>query len=822
MSLKSKLWIGTLLLTSTAVFAAPAVEAPIIAKLKDVRDQLHAETYTAEERQLVADQAYMFINNMYVHRELKIKDFGPSADAVSRLKDIRLKAKNLSDVEFHTAMQLIFRDLRDNHTNYIAPLPLRCSYVIAPMVFRDVVEDGQVKIIFERLARIAADVPGDIQNAKPLDELVAVDGMPIREYMKNEILPNSMGANDSAQIVYGLMNHTIRSLSSLPVPAKDTITYTLKGSSGATYEIKTDLLAIVNEASCAEEAKKESARADRRIKFSNNENPTVKVWKKFAAPEEITPFDDNPLNEIAKIADLSTPAGKITFMKLFSFMPESSSIESLVHSVKVALVERRDQSDALIIDLRGNGGGAVKLAEELVQLFTPSVVEPMPVRMLPNDLNLNVFLRSNGGSHNGWTQDVEDALTAHAAFTKPRVLTTAREANRFGQVWFKPVIVLTDAACYSACDLFAAGMQDHGAATIIGTHPSTGAGGANVMEYRNFSAVFGAAGQANPFTPLPGSQAFRVSWRQTVRVGKNAGALIEDRGVIPDIVIHYTRDDLATGASKALMHSVRREVEKLLPRYKSSIKLASSVRIENGKAAKWSEEVKGVDTLDVMLAGKLVKSYKVSASGQNLDIQLDTVGTWESKRFDLVGKQSGKIAFRVVREIFWRGEDVVVGSDNLIEDFTKELKYIKTFVAEGKAEDAWQTSEGTLRVGKGPKYHPSIVSEAFLPLDLTQTTDPVAFVFNLALESEDGMDTFNLIERNTETGEEKYIITLDGNYDMGRQFFGYPLNKEKKHVEMVLEFESDENWNMTGPVVRALGIAIDKSKRPDERNVNFE
>lgn len=825
---------------SSMLFAAPrtknrrtaSADSLTVTTLKDARPQLHAPAYTAQERQLVADQAYFLLSNTYVHRDLKIKEFGPSADAIARLKDIKAKASSMNDDEFHTAMQLIFRDLHDHHTNYIAPLPLACSYVISPMSFRDVVENNQLKLVFQRLTRIGEQVPGEHHNAKPLDELVAVNGIPLKgqgskagSFIK-DLLANSMGANTSAELVYGLMTHTVRNLSELPVPADDTIVYTLQDSAGKTYDIHANYYAIVNEPNCVKAAKKQlSEDLPPRVRFvRGEENTVVRDYKRFAEPEVIAPFSDDPLSEVGGIQDVKVSQGSLTYLRLESFMPENASVESIVQRIKEELIARRDSSLGLLIDIRQNGGGAIKLAEELTQLFTPAVIQPMPVSLLPTQVNLDMFVKSNGGSQNGWSQDVTTAMRSGARLTSPRVLTTPSEANRFGQVWFKPVVVMTDAACYSACDLFAAAMQDHAAATIVSAYPTTGAGGANVMDARYFRAVF--AGGNNPFKALPEGQGMRVSWRQTVRTGKNAGKLIEDRGVLSDVRIPYTRADLSEKTpSVNFLSASARELLKLVPSYKSSIKLASSVRMNNGDTAHWSEQVAGVSSIDVMLDGKLVKSFPVTSNsrGGNVDIVLDGIkGNWENKRFDVVGKVSGKTAFRVVRELFWRGEEIKVTGSFQDQFEGNTPKYVKTFVSQGSQDDRWQVANHMLRVGKGPKYNSSVVTEAFMPLDLSNVNGNAVFFFNAALQSEDGMDIFSIIQRDTETGEEKYFTTLDGVFDMKDQLMGFPIDSNKKHVEMVFVFESDENWNMIGPIVRVMGVQTEaQASRTQQLNPLF-
>jgi len=56
--------------------------------------------------------------------------------------------------------------------------------------------------------------------------------------------------------------------------------------------------------------------------------------------------------------------------------------------------------------------------------------------------------------------------------------------NQLGQRYQGPVAIIIDALCYSTTDIFAAGFQDHQIGPLIGTSGNTGAGGANVWDYR--------------------------------------------------------------------------------------------------------------------------------------------------------------------------------------------------------------------------------------------------------------------------------------------------------------------------------------------------
>jgi C-terminal processing protease CtpA/Prc len=114
--------------------------------------------------------------------------------------------------------------------------------------------------------------------------------------------------------------------------------------------------------------------------------------------------------------------------------------------------------------------------------------------------------------------------------------------NNIGQKYQGPVLLVTDAMCYSTTDIFAAGFQDHRIGTVLGVDDNTGAGGANVWEYRFIADLFGN-GKQFPAS-LPGDASFRFAVRRVTRIGPNTGVLLEDLGVRPDKRHYLTRRDV--------------------------------------------------------------------------------------------------------------------------------------------------------------------------------------------------------------------------------------------------------------------------------------
>lgn len=790
----------------TPIVASSTEETMDIRPLEKARDDLKPKAYTVEERETVAKQALMMMSELYVHRELKIKDFGAGSDPVPRLQDMVKRAADMNDDEFHVAMQKIFLDLHDHHTNYMAPMPLRCSYVLAPLAFADVYDNGKLKVIVKNRTRLLKDKTPETETVKPGDELVAVNGVSAAKLIE-EGKKSSGGANDDAMTVGAIRNMSLLSLAQNPMPKDNKLTYTLKRD-GSEYTVDTAYYAAVNIPGCAEEADSEAVKkVSIKREMLRAENPNVRIYNDLVAPEKAAPFSDDEKLPVGQFYMVNTPAGKIAKFDLETFMPDGdASADSVIHQVRLKLEKAQTDAAALIIDMRGNGGGLILLAEGLTQLFTPNNIDSMPVRFLPNQLNLDTFIKANQGNENGWSQDAKDGMASRAKYTKPRTITSKDAANRYGQVWFKPVVVLTDANCYSACDLFAAAMQDHNAATIIGTHATTGAGGANVMSYDIFKLIFDQSEGDNPFVKLPGKQSMRVSWRQTIRVGKNAGELIENAGVKSDVTVRYVTEDVVGGESRVLMREVHKAIDQIIPRYKSSIALASSLKQPNGKPAAWTETVKGVDTVEVVRAGEVIASYTTDNNGQNVDIKLDSLkGQWTEEPLYVVGKANGQVQFRVVREVRWRG-DSLDATEELKESFKdKGLKHWHTIQLAGPQGEGWQVKDKALRVGKGPKYSPNVATQVFATLD-TDGKENIMLDLAMAMETEDDMDFVNIIVRDPNTGREEYVASVSGTADIKPEDkLAIPVSGAKE-VELVFEFMSDENWHMKGPVIKKLGL----------------
>jgi hypothetical protein len=139
-----------------------------------------------------------------------------------------------------------------------------------------------------------------------------------------------------------------------------------------------------------------------------------------------------------------------------------------------------------------------------------------------------------------WKTSIGQAVETGTEFSQGFPLLPIEAYNNIGQKYQGPVVLVTDALCYSTTDIFAAGFQDHRIGVILGVDANTGAGGANVWEYSLISDLFHDPRSSGPCLDTRRS----ASRSAASRVGANAGVPLEDLGVVPDALHNPTRKDL--------------------------------------------------------------------------------------------------------------------------------------------------------------------------------------------------------------------------------------------------------------------------------------
>jgi hypothetical protein len=103
--------------------------------------------------------------------------------------------------------------------------------------------------------------------------------------------------------------------------------------------------------------------------------------------------------------------------------------------------------DGLVVDIRGNPGGYVLASELSLQALTGRPVEPEPAQLAATALNLRICRAYR--PFDDWKRSTEQALESGAPHSAA-VPLTPELIELVPQSYFGPVVLITDARCYSA------------------------------------------------------------------------------------------------------------------------------------------------------------------------------------------------------------------------------------------------------------------------------------------------------------------------------------------------------------------------------------
>ncbi|MDM9384531.1 S41 family peptidase [Chlorogloeopsis sp. ULAP01] len=212
--------------------------------------------------------------------------------------------------------------------------------------------------------------------------------------------------------------------------------------------------------------------------------------------------------------------GEIGILRVKSFL--------IPHVTKVALDNAKShlsQAKVILIDLRGNGGGAGSSISYLVEDIVGAD------KVLWRDRTREGLQVQKPYIFRGYFDDAVNAeakaeikLSKEQPFVEWRTRTEAKRDPR-------PHFILVDDQCGSSCDLFAGIIKDYGSAKILGT--------------RTMGALFGG-------------DAVRLNWQgfalivPTLQVISPKGNTIEGVGVKPDIQIPECKNSGSQCLEKAI------------------------------------------------------------------------------------------------------------------------------------------------------------------------------------------------------------------------------------------------------------------------------
>ncbi|GAA0486903.1 hypothetical protein Ade02nite_10810 [Paractinoplanes deccanensis] len=584
---------------------------------------------TLDERRLIVRQALLILEQNYALLGFKVARYGINPLQRLRLLDQRLaRQDNVPDRELrlHEELVAIFNSLRDLHTRYTLPEPFNGVSAYLPFLLKEFVEGGKPHYLVGRLQDGPAEI-GDESFGFGV-EITHWNGVPIGRAIDRfaECLP---GANPEARHARAVSMFTVRSLAFGPPPDEDWIHLRYLDRHGKVGETQLVWSVVPIETTTGGSA------ASVETPLAVDAEGAQLAWLRAAlfAPDVLNDGQATRLipSEMPTVFEARpVPVGDrvVGHLRIRTFMPTGSGVLGFVREF-IRLLGELPQ-DGLLLDIRGNGGGAVYASEMCLQALVARPVEPEPCQFAATPLNLRIVRQND--QLKDWTKSMDQALDSGALYSAGVPLTSPDDLTFVPQSYFGPIVLLTDARCYSAADIFAAGFQDNDIGLVLGTDNNTGAGGGNIWHHADLIARLPNAADS-PYRELPRGASLSLVIRRFLRVGPNAGTPLEDYGVVPRKHHSTTRRDLLEDDADLFAEAVKLLGE--LPTRRFDVELA-----ETGGRLTAAFTVQGIDRADVIVDGRPRCTTDLGHDEGPLEIPGATGG----REVRIVGFDRGKVA----------------------------------------------------------------------------------------------------------------------------------------------------------------------------------
>jgi cytosine/adenosine deaminase-related metal-dependent hydrolase/C-terminal processing protease CtpA/Prc len=577
---------------------------------------------TLADRRLIVEQAIVILEQAYVH--LPVKRARYAVDPVQRLRLMQnrlMQAQHIAELgpesTFHAELIDIFTSLRDLHTHYVPPEPYRSHTLYLPFLVEECTRDGRQQYIVSKVATGTDLDP----TFCPGVEVTHWNGTPIRRAVERNA-DHQGGGNLDARMARGLDALTIRTLGRTPLPDEEwvDVTYRTRDDPPRAYSVRArwntyqprepspladnPRTAPGRLAALGVDAQTSTVNLVRRDLYT----PIRSSGTPTGADELATELPDALRARIRP-----TSHGDVLHLRIFTFLvadPDEFVDEFL-------RLTRQRPAIGLIVDVRGNGGGDIRAAEQLLQVLTPRRIQPEPAQFIVSPLTRRLCQANARDPVNlsAWAPSVLGAVETGATFSTGFPIGAADQANQRGQGYYGPVVLITDARCYSATDIFAAGFQDHTIGPVLGVSEHTGAGGANVWTHDLLHHLLRTRNAI--IKPLPRQATFRVAVRRTTRVGPHAGQLLEDLGVRATTTHAITDHDLLADNKDLIEAAARLMAGKPVRQLDATFE-------SRGDTVAVDVRTAHLDRLDAYLDNRPIGSWNITNNQCSFDIDVAT------------------------------------------------------------------------------------------------------------------------------------------------------------------------------------------------------
>lgn len=543
-----------------------------IQPLADFLKNAEAQPLQPDEKETILQEAAFLIGQLYPHLPFKQQLYSSRP-----LQMLEATQTAKGELDWHANVIFSLSSVLDAHTLYGLPSPYLDAVAFLPFALQVYWDRGQcAHFVVTSLMKTLSDPPDSPLSFGPGAEIVSWNGAAADDY-----IPTSRGripsGNSYARIQRGTMLAPLLPLRFCQPPAESmAVLQYIPAAGGEAKEIRfpwgvaTGLgskTGFPGNAYSVNPVTHCAAAMGRAI---------VRGYGKAADPRQTpaaqpTPLEISQLPEVfefqhsggtarpglpdpQRLRPASNPNARFGYLRIKKFSLGNTLGDALVDEFRRILeqVMVPMAPDGLILDIRGNPGGDIQVAESLLQMISPQAIEPANFH-LANTATVRDFLKGLQNPDfskldaaailkvievrkdlHDWIAD-GDKFDPSSPLSPGHPLTDPAQANAIGRLYHGKCALLVDALSYSAADIFAAGFQDHEIGPVIGTDATTGGGGANVWSHSDLANHLVAIPNIPDPKPLPREAGLSLAIRRATRVKKHAGQPIEDFGVKADV-----------------------------------------------------------------------------------------------------------------------------------------------------------------------------------------------------------------------------------------------------------------------------------------------
>ncbi len=508
------------------------------------------------DKMAVIDEAIKVFEMAYVHLAQKTALY--AANPVRQLQVIKQELisgayEDQNELHFHECVIRVFNSVRDLHTMYQLPMPYKDKVAFLPFFVEQYHDVNGARFI-------ASKILG--KSEPPFEAGVHIthwNGVLIEKAILNNAKKYA-GSNEEARFARGLDSLTFRPLATMLPPEEEWVSVRYLDRDGRAHNRRFTWYVGSIHSTLWDHLENEQgiSKLSSCAGYDYSTELLHKTKLHFFAPQvarnalnasRIEPNNQEVLDQAEFSACFKTAklADDIGYIRIYTFNTRRPKDFALYFKKLLASFD----TDKVVLDIRNNGGGHIWASEFVLQALKKDLITPQNAQFVNSELT-ETICRVHSPSPllkeldlTDWNKTLRNIRHTGNTYSGGYPVTPVSALHELRADRDYQAVLITDALCYSASDIFAAGFQDEHIGKILGVHGNTGAGGANVWTHSLLHHLTkDETGQSRFFQPLEYGADIRVAVRRTLRNGVNQGVPLEDLGIVPDDICHLTKDDL--------------------------------------------------------------------------------------------------------------------------------------------------------------------------------------------------------------------------------------------------------------------------------------